>query len=239
MAVKNRFFKMVKRLAWFLGFPLILLLGKLLWDNEKYYLMSLCVVVLAMVPFAKKWEKGILKKRRELVVIAVMSAMAVGARSLFYMLPQVKPMAAIVIITGVALGANAGFVTGAVSALVSNFLFGQGPWTPWQMIAFGLLGFFAGCFFSSKKIKTKKDTLWLSIYGGISVFLLYGIIMDTATVVMMTQNISWSLLRATYLTGVVFNFIHGLGTAVFLWILSMPILKKLYRINKKYGIISS
>ena len=237
MAVTVQYYKKIKKLLWFLGYALILLVGKMLWDNKYYYLMSWMVVSLAFVPFAKRWDQGMLRKRRELVVIAVMSAIAVGARSLFYMLPQVKPMAAIVIITGAALGANAGFATGTVSVLVSNFVFGQGPWTPWQMVAFGILGYLAGVFFAKIKIENRKGLFWLSLYGGVSVFGLYGFIMDTASVIMSTQQIHWKLLLASYMTGIVFNFIHGLGTGVFLWILAIPMLKKIYRINRKYGIV--
>ena len=76
---------------------------------------------------------------REVLLIAVMAAIAVVGRMAFFMLPQFKPVTAIVIITGISLGAEAGFLTGAVAGFVSNFFFGQGPWTPWQMFAFGII----------------------------------------------------------------------------------------------------
>ena len=77
------------------------------------------------------------------------------------MTPQVKPCAAIIIITGIALGKKAGFLTGAMTAFVSNFFMGQGPWTPWQMVAFGLLGYIFGTAYSISLIN-KKDlfVLW-------------------------------------------------------------------------------
>jgi energy-coupling factor transport system substrate-specific component len=99
-----------------------------------------------MLPFALVFE-GRGPKARELVVIAVMVAIAVVGRAAFFMLPQFKPVVAIVIIAGAALGPESGFICGALSGFVSNFLFGQGPWTPWQMFAFGMIGFFAGLIF--------------------------------------------------------------------------------------------
>ena len=92
-----------------------------------------------MLPFFLVFENR-RPQAREVVVIAVMAALAVAGRAAFFMLPQFKPTAAIVIIAGVGLGAEAGFLTGALAGFVSNFFFGQGPWTPWQMFAFGIPG---------------------------------------------------------------------------------------------------
>ena len=101
-----------------------------------------------------------------MLLIAVMAAIAVVGRMAFFMLPQFKPVTAIVIITGISLGAEAGFLTGAVAGFVSNFFFGQGPWTPWQMFAFGIIGFLAGLLFRGKREKYKKSKLILCLYGG-------------------------------------------------------------------------
>lgn len=86
-------------------------------------------------------------KARELVIISVLCAIAVAGRLAFTMLPQFKPVVAIVIISGVAFGGESGFLVGAVSMLVSNLMFGQGPWTPWQMFAAGIIGFIGGILF--------------------------------------------------------------------------------------------
>jgi hypothetical protein len=82
-----------------------------------------------------------------MVIIAVLCGIAVAGRAAFFMLPQFKPVVAIVIIAGASLGAESGFIVGALSGFVSNFIFGQGPWTPWQMFAFGMIGFIAGLLF--------------------------------------------------------------------------------------------
>ncbi|MDD5950140.1 MAG: ECF transporter S component [Lachnospiraceae bacterium] len=174
--------------------------------------------------------------RRKLVLIAVMSAIAVVSRSMFYMLPQVKPMAAVILITGAAVGRRSGALTGMVSALVSNFIFGQGPWTLWQMVAFGLLGYLSGCLFSGKQINGKKRLVIFALFSGASVFLLYGFIMDTGAAFMSFQKVNSTILLATYISGAPLNAIHGISTLLFVFLMGNALFRKLYRIQKKYGL---
>jgi energy-coupling factor transport system substrate-specific component len=112
-----------------------------------YYFASLVIITLSMLPFFIAFE-GRKPQARELVVIAVLVALTVTARAAFFMTPQFKPVVALVVISGAALGAHSGFMVGALSGFVSNFIFGQGPWTPWQMFAFGMIGFVSGLIFS-------------------------------------------------------------------------------------------
>ena len=113
------------------------------FGDRKYYLCSLLLIIYSMIPFFLSFEKR-KPQARELVSIAVMCAIAVVSRAAFMMLPHFKPMLGIIMITGMAFGAEAGFLTGALGAFVSNFLFGQGPWTPWQMFGYGIGGLLAG-----------------------------------------------------------------------------------------------
>ncbi|MBQ9108630.1 MAG: ECF transporter S component, partial [Oscillospiraceae bacterium] len=99
-----------------------------------------------MLPFFLVFE-GRKPKPRELVVIAVLCAIGVAGRGAFFMLPQFKPVLALTIIAGVAFGGEAGFLVGAVTMLVSNMIFSQGPWTPWQMFSMGAIGFLSGVLF--------------------------------------------------------------------------------------------
>ena len=156
----------------------------------------------------------------------------------FFMVPQFKPVTAVVIITGIGLGAEAGFLTGAVAGFVSNFFFGQGPWTPWQMFAFGIIGFLAGLIFRKKRNKKgKAQTVKICIFGGIATFLIYGVIMDIASVLNISKDVTWELLAASMISGIPFNMIHGISTVIFLAVLAQPFEKKLERIKKKYGIL--
>ncbi|MBQ3552081.1 MAG: ECF transporter S component [Clostridia bacterium] len=216
--------------------PAIMAIGLFVWDDRQYFLVSILILICSMLPFFMRFERR-KPKTRELVVIAVMVTIAVVGRAAFYMVPQFKPVAAIVIITGVAFGAEAGFITGALSAFTSNLLFGQGPWTPWQMFAFGMIGFIAGLLFKNE-IKTKLSLLCLCIYGALSTFVIYGALLDTASVFMTASKVTFEMLLATYISGITFNLIHAAATIFFLVILARPMLKKLCRIKIKYGIIA-
>ena len=130
------------------------------FGDRKYYLCSLLLIIYSMIPFFLSFEKR-KPQARELVSIAVMCAIAVVSRAAFMMLPHFKPMLGIIMITGMAFGAEAGFLTGALGAFVSNFLFGQGPWTPWQMFGYGIGGLLAGLL-ARKGIMTEKKRVWRS-----------------------------------------------------------------------------
>ena len=134
--------------------PIIVFLNCFL-ETRKYYILSLVVVLCSIGLFFLSFENR-KPQTKEIIIIAVMSAIAAISRIAFAAIPFFKPLAAIVIICGVCLGANAGFICGAVSCFASNFVFGQGPWTAWQMISFGLLGFLSGVIFYSRKSIQKK-----------------------------------------------------------------------------------
>ena len=148
-------------------------------------------------------------------------------------LPNFKPCSAIIMITAIVFGPETGFLTGALTAFVSNFIFGQGPWTPWQMLGFGLVGFVGGVLFSGRRVRLVP----LLIYGFLSVFVLYGVLLDTASMLMYNAAPSWQLWLATCASGVVFNLIHACSTAVFLLVLYKPLLSKLARVKEKYGLL--
>ncbi|WP_337100945.1 ECF transporter S component [Paenibacillus sp. YIM B09110] len=214
--------------------PATIMFGIFVLDDRKYYFVSLLIILYTMLPFALVFEKR-KPQARELIVIAVLSAIAVAGRAAFFMLPQFKPVVAIVIIAGVSFGAEAGFLVGAVAGFVSNFFFGQGPWTPWQMFCFGIIGFVAGILF--KKGLLKKTRLALCLFGGLATFFIYGGIINIGSLMMFTSTFSWEALLATYASGFWFDMVHAIATVMFLAILSRPMLEKLERIKSKYGLI--
>lgn len=214
--------------------PAVIAIGLTQWGNRQYYIVSMLIILLSMVPFVLVFEKR-RPKARELVLIAVMTAIAVAGRAAFYLVPQFKPISAIVIITGVSLGSEAGFLTGALTAFVSNMFFMQGPWTPWQMFALGILGFLSGLIFR-KEIKTKLQVMVLCVYGAFVTFAIYGVIADTSSFFMNGSQPTWEALLAVYASGVVFNLIHAASTFIFLFVLTKPFLSKIKRIKLKYGL---
>jgi len=151
------------------------------------------------------------------------------------MLPQFKPVAAVVIISGVALGGESGFLVGAVTMLVSNMFFGQGPLTPWQMFAMGIIGFLSGVLF--RKGLLRRDSISLAVFGGISVFIIYGIIMNTASVFTFQYKVTMQAVFTALVMGVSFDLIHAAATVFFLLLAGEPMLEKLDRIKVKYGLM--
>ena len=122
----------------------------MLFKGREYYLVAILIIVISIFLFMWSFEKR-KPKTREVVVLAVMTGIATLGRVMFFMLPQFKPCVAIIIITGIMLGKQAGFLCGALTAFVSDFFFGQGPWTPWQMFAFGIIGFISAIVFQKRK----------------------------------------------------------------------------------------
>ncbi len=214
--------------------PLTIYFGTLFFGDRKYYLISILIMLETMIPFFMVFEKR-KPKARELIVISVLCGIAVAGRSAFFMLPQFKPVAAIVIISGVCFGAETGFLVGAVTGFVSNFFFGQGPWTPWQMFAFGIIGFVSGILFGKGFYGRKK--LLLSIFGFIATFVIFGGIMNPASEIMYQANPTKEMIISAYITGIPLDLIHASSTAVFLWFIAEPMTEKLERIKLKYGLI--
>ena len=204
--------------------------------SGQYWLTSVVIMLLSMVPFFVRFERR-KPSARELVILSTMCAIAVVSRAAFIMLPSVKPMLGIIMIAGIALGAEAGFLTGAISAFVSNFIFGQGPWTPWQMFAFGFSGFIAGIL-ASKGILKPEKRVPVAVFGGLLIFLIIGPILDTCSVLLATSVANAdSAILAIYIAGVPVNAVHAAGVAVTLLLLCKPMCEKLERIKVKYGLM--
>jgi len=187
-----------------------------------------------MLPFALVFE-GRKPQARELVVIAVLCAIAVAGRAAFFMLPEFKPVVALVIISGVAFGGEAGFLVGAMTMLVSNIMFSQGPWTPWQMFAMGIVGFLGGILF--RKGLLRRSRVSLCVYGAIASIVIYGGIMNPASALMWSHTLNWKVVLTYYITGLPVDLVRAAATVFFLWFAAEPMLEKLDRIKVKYGLV--
>lgn len=211
-----------------------IIFGMVYLKNEHYYLISTAIIIEAILPLIIGFErKGV--SAREITVIAVFSAIAIASRAAFYMLPQVKPMAAIVIISGVVLGYDGGFLVGVLSAFVSNFFFGQGPWTPWQMAAMGAIGLISGLIFHKRKVKT----LIVSVIGGLLVLIVYGAIVNLSMLYLYQDNVTLDMIINAYVSSVAYDAIHAGTTVVFLLLLTNTFVDAIDRIDTKYGIFKN
>lgn len=226
MTAKN----VIKYLCVFLVAPLIVLCGVFFLGDRKYAFVSLALSVVACIPFFVSFEKGKNDARR-IVIIAVMTALSVAGRFVFAPIPFFKPVTAIVIITAIYLGAEAGFITGAFSAVVSNFYFGQGPWTPFQMFAWGLIGFLAGLL--AKRLVESK--VLLIIFGALS-GVVFSFIMDVWTTLWADGTFNIARFIASITTAAPFTVVYMVSNVIFLLLLTKPIGRKLQRLKTKYGI---
>ena len=213
--------------------PLTIFIGAYYLGGMRYYLIAFLILIETMLPFFLVFE-GRKPQARELVVIAVLCAIGVVGRGAFFMLPSFKPVLALVIISGVAFGGEAGFLVGAMTMVAPNVMFGQGPWTPFQMFSAGIIGFLAGVLF--RKGLLRRSRVSLCIFGAIATIVIYGGIMNPAAALIYARTLNWHLLLTYYVSGIPVDLVHATATVLFLWFAAEPMLEKLDRIKVKYGL---
>ena len=202
--------------------------------REKYYAwISFAVAVLSLVPMFYAFERKE-SSSKELTVLAAMIAISAAGRFIFAWLPAFKPVTAITVIAAVWLGKEAGFCVGSLSAAVSNFYFGQGPWTPFQMLSWGIIGFLAGIL--AKPLK--KSRIFLCIFGA-AAGVLYSLTMDVWTTLWADGGFNPSRYIAAVITAFPVTAVYAVSNVIFLLLLSEPVGEKLERINIKYGLFIS
>ncbi|QWU17116.1 energy-coupling factor transport system substrate-specific component [Paenibacillus sophorae] len=221
-------------------FPVLIALGLFIGalalssalKDRHYLLLSLVLLCAALLPLFLRLEHRKLEPR-ELVLLAVLAAVAAVSRIPFAALPSVKPVSAIVILSAYVFGAEAGFLIGAVAALVSNLYFGQGPWTPWQMFAWGMVGLTAGWLRNTRWMRTRPGLLLFGFIWGF----LFGWIMNIWHLIGLPDAFSLGLVVTVYAASFYFDLAHALSNVVFLSILAGGWIKVLERFRKKYGLL--
>lgn len=207
--------------------------------GRAYVLVSFIVVTCAIVPFFVQFERS-RPSARLVAMIAVLCALAVASRAVFIWVPFFKPMAAIVMIGGIAFGRRSGFLIGALSVLASNFVFGQGPWTPWQMLSFGACGYVFGLLADRGALPrhdlTAGKRVGLSVGGAAFVVCVSGPILDTSSLFYVFSNVGLSSALAVYAAGLVPNCIQAAATLVTLLLVGNPVLGMIHRLSVKYDI---
>lgn len=200
--------------------------------QEQYYLVSLAILLLGFIPLFARLETGTIKGR-ELVLIAVLSALAAVSRVPFSFLPSIQPSSMIVMATGWVFGPRVGWVVGANVALVSNFFLGQGPWTPWQMFAWSLMGLTAGLLRNRWWMKRMSGKIFFGFIWGI----LFGWIMNFWVVVGGLGSLEAMSFLQAFAASVLFDMGHAISNVVFIWWMWKPMEKILLRFQVKYGLL--
>ena len=200
---------------------------------NKWYIPAAVICVAALVPFFAVYER-----RRhitaELTLTAVFTAAAALSRAAFHALPEVKPMAAVCIIAGIVFGAHMGFMCGALSMLVSNILFGQGPWTPFQMLGLGLSALICSFIFKNQRLRNSR--IALAVIPAVTVFVVYGLIVDFQSVLFFVTEPNFASVMAVFLNGMPFNAIFGVTTGVITGLIGKNAIERLGRIKAKYEV---
>lgn len=212
--------------------PLGLFLGANALDQSRYLLLSLGLLAAGLLPFFLRFERR-RPSARLIAVLAALSALAIAGRAAFFMLPECKPVLAIVILAGVALGGESGFLVGSVTMLLSNLLFGQGPWTPYQMFAMGLCGALAGILARCRVLPPRRGAL--CVFGAVCAVVVYGGIMNPVSALLWGGALNREILFSYYLSGLPMDLIHAAATAMFLWALAPTILGQLSRLQTTHG----
>lgn len=201
--------------------------------TTSWYLVAAVLLLLSALPFFLHLERKPISAR-EMALLSVLTALAVVSRAVFYLIPQVKPIAAVVIVAGMCLGPFSGYMVGALSAFLSNFLFGQGIWTPFQMVALGLVGLLAGML-----LRPGRVNRWvLAAVGFFLATVVYGLVVDLSTVLMTVSRTLLGLRCWRCMpSGAPFDLVFGGSTAVFLVLFGTPLEQKITRLQRKYGLL--
>ncbi len=218
----------------FIIVPFTIYCGIHFFDDRKYLFISLLIMLESVVPFYVMFERRAVQAR-ELVLISTICALCVSGRAFFYMIPEFKPVTALVIISGAALGSETGFLIGATTMLVSNIFFGQGAWTPFQMFTMGAIGFISG--FVYQRGIFPQNKISLAVFGFTAAIVIYGGIMNPATILLSGTSLNAGTIFSAYMFGLPVDTIHAVSTALFLYIGAEPIISKIERIKSKYGLI--
>lgn len=207
-------------------------LGFFAWFQiDQSALFTLLVGLVAIVLFFIGYENS-RPSLRQIMPTVTFGALAAAGRILFAPIPDFKPVSAICLMAGITFGRRSGFLVGALAALVSNFFFGHGAWTPWQMYSWGLVGYLAGVLNDAGAFAHKPVLYVYAFLSG----LLYGFIMNSWYIVGFIHPITWQSAALAYGAGLPLDLIHSVSTVIFLAILWQPWARKLERIKTKYAL---
>lgn len=206
--------------------------------------LVLAAVALSLLLFLTSYEAS-RPTLRQVVPTATLGAVAAAGRVLFAPLPDVKPVSAIAITAGATLGRQSGFLVGAIAALVSNFFFGQGAWTPLQMYGWGVVGYLSGVLAAAGAFgapaagagdESDARPGWALLAWGFCSGLLYGLVLNAWYALGYVRPLTWPAVVAAFAAALPLDVVHGLSTAGFLALIWVPWGRSIRRVVAKYGL---
>lgn len=200
--------------------------------EKAYFFLSIFIIGCMMLPFFIRFEKRLVSTR-EIVLLAMFSAIAAISRIPFAALPSIQPTSFFIIIVGIAFGVESGFIVGVASAFISNLVLGHGPWTPWQMLAWGMMGMTAGMM--SRYLQRN----WARIIFGFIWGFLFGWLINLWVLTTQIDNLTLELVISIYVASFIPDLSHALSNVVLLLVFSSHFLSILTRISRKYHILDN
>ena len=193
---------------WLFAFAAVAL-GASLWAALDPSRGGIAVLLAAFAVLAAgfAWLEGGTSSARDLTLIATLGGLAAAGRVLFAPVPDVQPVTVMVAAAGVALGPRRGFAVGALAAIASNFFLGQGPYTPWQMLAWGGCGFLAGV--CRRVLRGRLVFAAFCVVLGFA----FGTLMDLWQWFSFYPH-TWAALTAVLASGLAFNVAHATGNLI-------------------------
>lgn len=209
------------------------LIISVLYFQEYYSLISILLALITIGVFLVGFERRKVEGR-EIVLLALLAAIATVSRIPFAGIPSIQPTTFVIIVTALVFGAESGMLVGITAALVSNLFLGQGPWTPWQMYAWGMIGYLAGML---RHTKFMRSLAGKCTFGAISGFL-FGWLMNLWFVAsMLTDEFNWASILTYYSAGFYFDLAHAGSNILFIFLFSSAWIKVLERFQVKYGLL--
>ncbi len=188
------------------------------------------VILAAVLLGGFAWYERSRPPAQTVALVAALAALAIAGRIAFAAFPNVKPSTDIIIVAGYALGAAPGFAVGALTALVSNFWFGQGPWTPWQMAGWGLCGVLGA---AVAVIRPRPGRLTLALVCGLA-GLAYGALLNFSLMATYGGDLSTERFLALQSRAVPFDLAHAIGNAVFAFVAGPAMVRMVVRFRERF-----
>ena len=211
--------------------PLTLFFGSKI-PGRNHYITGLLIMAELLVPFVMAFGRK--PQAREIVVVLILCVLAILARVVIP-IPHFKPAFAIILLAGMGFGPETGFMVGAACAYFGNFLAGQGPYTPWQMLAYGAGGMLAGFIYRNRLLPRKPAVM--AVFGFAACVVWIGPLLDLSTILLTVDKLSWSSAASIFRSGLPVNAMQGLCTAIVMILLGKPVLQKFDRVKLRFGML--
>jgi energy-coupling factor transport system substrate-specific component len=196
------------------------------------FAVVLVAVALLLASFARSSQPT-----AAVMATVALAAVAAAARILCAPVASLQPVTALVILAGILLGSSSGFAVGALAAFASNLVLGMGMWCPWQMFAWGLIGYVAGAMPVSLLFSASKGRMAALAAVGVVAAGVYALFVNGYYVLGYVRPLTWAALATSYVMALPFDAIHAVSTVVFLEVLAAPLSQQVVRVLARHGVV--